>query len=215
MKLKRLLAMLLTLCMVLTLLPGVAMAKGVGATIYVAANGSDDNPGTEESPYANIQKAVKVANDGDTIIVKEGSYNVWCPTSDPNNYTGRNHNLFIGKNITIVGEGDVDIYSYQTIYQSTFDARIIVLISGSDGVVLDNLNLYPAYYPEAIDTELPTVNDSRVNSITGEYGLKVYYNQIVDTLMSYNNGKATSETTIQNVTVRNCTIGDPDLAVEE
>jgi hypothetical protein len=81
MKLKRLLAMLLTLCMVLTLLPGVAMAKGVGATIYVAANGSDDNPGTEESPYANIQKAVNVANDGDTIIVKEGSYNVWCPTS--------------------------------------------------------------------------------------------------------------------------------------
>jgi len=216
MKLKRLLAMLLTLCMVLTLLPGVAMAsEEVVTTIYVAETGDDNNTGTEESPYANIQKAVNVANDGDTIIVKAGAYNVWCPTSDPNNYTGRNHNLFIGKNITIVGEGDVDIYSYQTVYQSTFDARITALISGSDGVVLDNLNLYPAYYPEAIDTVLPTVTDSRINSITGQSSLKVYYNQIVDTLTSYNNSKPTSETTITDVTVRNCTIGDPDLAVEE
>ncbi len=49
--------------------------------------------------YTSIQAAVNAASDGDTVIVTEGAYNVWCPTTDPNNYTGRNHNLFIGKNI--------------------------------------------------------------------------------------------------------------------
>jgi hypothetical protein len=182
---------------------------------YVSTTGNDNNPGTQEAPFANIQKAVNAANDGDIIIVQEGSYNVWCPTTDPNNYTGRDHNLFIGKNIAIKGEGIVDIYSYQTAYKSTFDARIVVLISGSDGVVISNLNIYPAYYPGDISTGLPSVTDSKINSITGQSNLKVYYNQIVDTLTVYNNGKPTSESTITNVTIRNCTIGDPDLAAEE
>ncbi|MGI6332972.1 MAG: Ig-like domain-containing protein [Zhaonellaceae bacterium] len=182
---------------------------------YVSTTGNDNNPGTQEAPFANIQKAVNAANDGDIIIVQEGSYNVWCPTTDPNNYTGRDHNLFIGKNIAIKGEGIVDIYSYQTAYKSTFDARIVVLISGSDGVVISNLNIYPAYYPGDISTGLPSVTNSKINSITGQSNLKVYYNQIVDTLMNYNGGKPTSESTITNVTVRGCTIGDPDLAAED
>lgn len=90
-----------------------------------------------------------------------------------------------------------------------------MLISGSDGVVLNNLNIYPSYYPANITQDLPVVTESEINTITGQDGLKVYYNQIVDTLTSYNNGKQTSDTTIKNVTVKNCTIGDPDLAVEE
>ena len=61
------------------------------------------------STLCKYSKAVNAANDGDIIIVQEGSYNVWCPTTDPNNYTGRDHNLFIGKNIAIKGEGIVDI----------------------------------------------------------------------------------------------------------
>ena len=55
--------------------------------------------------YTTIQAAVNAASDGETIIVQEGSYNVWCPTTDPNNYTGRNHNLFIGKKHYHKGRG--------------------------------------------------------------------------------------------------------------
>ena len=81
----------------------------------------------------------------------------------------------------------VDIYSYQTVNKSTFDARIVVLISGSDGVVVKNLNIYPVYYPGTIINDLPLVTDSKINSITGQTNLKVYYNQIVDTLITEEN----------------------------
>ena len=134
--------------MVVCFMPTVAMAEGESgntesSTYYVDNNnGTDKNPGTQELPFANIQKAVNEAKDGDTIIVKEGNYNVWCPTTDSNNYTGRDHNLFIGKNITIKGEGKVNIYSLQEEYKYAFDKFIVVLISGSNGVVLDNLNIF-------------------------------------------------------------------------
>ncbi|MGI6336891.1 MAG: S-layer homology domain-containing protein [Eubacteriales bacterium] len=215
MKYKRLSAMILVFCFVFTLLPAVALTEGTGVTYYVAKTGDDNNPGTEESPFANIQKAVNSAADGDTIIVKEGAYNVWCPAADPNNYTGNGHNLFIGKNITISGEGEVDLYSFQDSYLPALDTRIVVLISGSDGVVVDNLNLYPVYYPAGIATDLPTVTDSHINNITDNAALKVSYDRIVNALTSYNNGKPTSASAITNVTVKNCTIGDPDLAIEK
>jgi hypothetical protein len=43
--------------------------------IFVATNGSDLNPGTQELPYRTIQKAVSVANAGNIIIVNPGIYN--------------------------------------------------------------------------------------------------------------------------------------------
>ena len=152
-----------------------------------------------------------MATDGDTIIVKEGSYNVWCPTTDSNNYTGRDHNLFIGKNITIKGEGKVNIYSLQEEYKYTFDRFIVVLISGSNGVVLDNLNIFPVYYSPSVEG-LPSVNNSDINSISGKDTLSVYYNQIIETLTNYNGkGSTSNNNIIENLVVQNCTIGDPAL----
>ena len=46
----------------------------VGATYYVATTGSDTNPGTEASPWRNIQKAADTVVAGDTVIVKDGRY---------------------------------------------------------------------------------------------------------------------------------------------
>jgi parallel beta-helix repeat protein len=52
-------------------------------TIYVdAVNGSNDNYGTEEYPYATIQKAVTESNDGDVVLVLPGGY-------DPFNIIGK------------------------------------------------------------------------------------------------------------------------------
>ncbi|MDV7187352.1 right-handed parallel beta-helix repeat-containing protein [Lutibacter sp. TH_r2] len=42
--------------------------------IYVAKNGNDSNSGTEESPYLTISKAASVAVAGDTVFIKEGTY---------------------------------------------------------------------------------------------------------------------------------------------
>jgi hypothetical protein len=43
-------------------------------TIYVSTTGNDSNPGTETSPYLNIQKAVDEAAPGDVIYVRGGTY---------------------------------------------------------------------------------------------------------------------------------------------
>lgn len=46
-----------------------------GATYYVGPNGSDVNPGTETQPWHTIQKAAATLTAGDTVYVKEGTYN--------------------------------------------------------------------------------------------------------------------------------------------
>lgn len=43
-------------------------------TIYVSTTGDDANPGTEASPYLNIQKAVDEAVPGDMIFLRGGTY---------------------------------------------------------------------------------------------------------------------------------------------
>jgi parallel beta-helix repeat protein len=44
------------------------------ATFYVSPAGNDNNPGTKESPFRTIQKAVNQSNAGTTIYVREGTY---------------------------------------------------------------------------------------------------------------------------------------------
>lgn len=41
---------------------------------HVAKNGSDKNPGTAENPFLTISRAAKVADEGDMVIVHEGTY---------------------------------------------------------------------------------------------------------------------------------------------
>lgn len=44
------------------------------ATYYVATSGSNSNPGTFAAPFATLQKAHDVANPGDTIYMRGGTY---------------------------------------------------------------------------------------------------------------------------------------------
>jgi hypothetical protein len=46
----------------------------LGATYYIAASGSDSNPGTVAQPFRTLQRGVNAASPGDTIIVREGTY---------------------------------------------------------------------------------------------------------------------------------------------
>jgi hypothetical protein len=45
-----------------------------GTIFYVATTGSDDNPGTEDEPFASINHAVSVASAGHTVYVRGGTY---------------------------------------------------------------------------------------------------------------------------------------------
>ncbi len=44
---------------------------------YVAKNGDDCNAGSKESPFLTIQRAANLAEAGDRVIVREGTYREW------------------------------------------------------------------------------------------------------------------------------------------
>ena len=46
---------------------------------YVATNGSDDNAGSQDAPFATLAKALAEAQDGDVIHVADGTYQPTAP----------------------------------------------------------------------------------------------------------------------------------------
>ncbi len=68
MKTKIILHRLMLILFLMALIP--ASAKN----IYVATNGSDRNPGTNNRPFKTIQKAADVVKPGDVVLIKRGIY---------------------------------------------------------------------------------------------------------------------------------------------
>jgi len=61
--------------MVLAGLIGLALqSAGAAATLHVSIDGSDENAGTKDKPWATLQRAVDAAQPGDTILVSPGVY---------------------------------------------------------------------------------------------------------------------------------------------
>ena len=94
---KKTLAIMLALIMVLALVPTVAFAEEP-KTIYVDATKGDDTTGngTEAKPYKTVEAAAKAAASGDTIMLGEGKYTLYGVSSV---------NTTKGKNLTFVGQG--------------------------------------------------------------------------------------------------------------
>lgn len=57
--------------------------KDSSITYYVDINGNDNNSGTESQPWRTIAKAASILEAGDTVLVKNGTYNeqVWVQNS--------------------------------------------------------------------------------------------------------------------------------------
>lgn len=70
---KRILVKIITLVLLLHSL-SVQPARAAGATYYVSTSGSDGYPGTMNLPWRTIQKAANVAQAGDTVYVRGGTY---------------------------------------------------------------------------------------------------------------------------------------------
>jgi len=59
---------------ILVVVGGWLSAQSAGATYYVAAGGSDSNPGTQSQPFRTIQRAADIVSPGDTVLVGDGTY---------------------------------------------------------------------------------------------------------------------------------------------
>lgn len=53
---------------------GISTTSANAATLYVATNGNDANPGTQNSPVASVKQAFILASSGDTIYLRNGRY---------------------------------------------------------------------------------------------------------------------------------------------
>ncbi len=70
-----------------TLLAFTALAHGASTTTYyVSPTGNNTNGGTESDPFQTISRAIQAASDGDSIVLRNGTYNEsiflgnWSPT---------------------------------------------------------------------------------------------------------------------------------------
>jgi len=73
---------------------------------YVATNGRDSNPGTERWPWRTVQKAADTLTAGETVYIKEGTYNerIWVQNSGrPGNFI--TFAAYPGHTVTIDGKG--------------------------------------------------------------------------------------------------------------
>lgn len=103
---KRILSLLLILCMAVTLLPTAVFAEdatgtsSAGGTIYVdAVNGNDSNENVGlswETAYKTLETAVTAAKSGDTIMLSAAKYTLYGIPST---------NTTKGKDLTFVGQG--------------------------------------------------------------------------------------------------------------
>lgn len=81
-------------------------------TYYVTKNGNDNNTGTEESPWLTITKATNTLVAGDTVLIKEGTYNenvLIKNSGSPGKII--TFTAYPGDSVTIDGKGlSVDMY---------------------------------------------------------------------------------------------------------
>ncbi len=52
-------------------------SQSSGTDYFVAKTGSDENPGTSSAPFLTINHAAQIAQPGDVITVREGTYREW------------------------------------------------------------------------------------------------------------------------------------------
>ena len=195
---KKTLAIMLALIMVLALVPTVAFAEEP-KNIYVNAIKGDDTTGkgTETEPYKTVGKAAAEAASGSTIYLADGNYSTYTKEKQPN--YGNKNLTFIGNNkdkvIWQIGATTPDPALLGTEYNGdySFDSRSpgehdytikfqnLTLMSadkdylgfiGADNTVVENCTMFgrTAYwgYTSA------TFKDTTFNCPDGSYALWTY-----------------------------------------
>ncbi len=187
------------------------------ATYYVETTGSDSNLGTEAQPWKTIQKAAQTAQAGDTVFIKQGTYNELVTPS--NSGTAGNYITFKsypGQNAVLDGTGKAGWWGVFSIHGKDYikieDLEIKnnstgwgVLIeheegnrsNGATNIILSNLNVHDTG-GEAIQVR-GNASDITIENCLAHHGLSGASG--IDTYQ-WDSGRP------KNVTVRNCTAYD-------
>ena len=142
---KKTLAIMLALIMVLAMVPTVAFAAG--NTIYVdAKNGNDDQDDvgtTREKAYKSLDKAMKAAGQEATIYLAEGTY---YGNSDNPSQTGEGAR----KSLTFVGAGsDKTTWQIRAMENNpSGDGPCDYSFQGSDRITFEKMTVVGSVYPD-------------------------------------------------------------------
>jgi len=151
---KKTLAIMLALIMVLALVPTVAFAAEP-KKIYVDVTNGDDNQKdvgtTREKAYQSLDKAMDVADDGATIYLAEGTY---CGNSDKPSEEGKG----AGKSLTFVGAGsDKTTWQIRATKEYGSDGWCDYSFKNSDNITFENMTVIGSVY---LDTSIKN-NDTQ------------------------------------------------------
>ena len=107
---------------IVTFVPAFADASitesAFGKSYYVATDGSDNNPGTLEKPFASLMKAQESADPGDTVFIRGGIYKISsiANTAAVGSVTYHYVNEFNKSKITYRGYGsEIPIFNFSNI----------------------------------------------------------------------------------------------------
>ena len=179
---KRIVSLLLILCMTLTLLPTTILAAeteellseeqqpeeqetpNAGKTIYVdATNGNDENDNVGQSwvtAYRTLDKAMEAANSGDTIYLGEGIY-----SGNYDNPTVQGKGA--EKNLTFVGVGtDKTTWHIQATQQYGSDGWCDYSFKGSDCITFENMTVISSVYSDGSIKNNNTQGLTYINHLT-------------------------------------------------
>ena len=143
---KKTLAIMLALIMVLALVPSVAFAAG--NTIYVDATKGNDNQKdvgtTSDKAYQSLDMAMNAAVSGDTIYLAAGTY---CGNSANPSEEGNGAK----KNLTFVGAGpDQTTWQIRATKQYGADGWCDYSFKDSDSITFENMTVVGSVYSDGI-----------------------------------------------------------------
>lgn len=160
---KKTLAIMLALIMVLALVPTVAFAEEPKKIYVDATNGNDtqDGVGTaSDKAYKSLDKAMEAAVSGDTIYLAAGTY---CGNSANPSQAGNGAK----KNLTFVGAGsDKTTWQIRAMEKNpSGDGPCDYSFDGSDSITFEKMTVVGSVYPDGLLLKLMTIRDLCVSII--------------------------------------------------
>jgi hypothetical protein len=175
----------------------------LSTTFYVATTGSDNNAGTQASPWATLQHAANSVQAGDTVDVAAGDYAGFAlstsgTASAPITFNAASGAVISGSPGTSNGEIDLTYQSYVTVNGFTIDptnqtaARAGIWAGGSpgnnvNGLILENNTItHTDWWGILLGfTNNSTITKNNISNVAVQHGIYCG-NSPVDDTISFN-----------------------------